>query len=79
MDAVSIPSALAVTKEVCMQGAIAYTQYEFDTCLKLITDNSENHALILDGKDGKTRFIINNTEAIIDGEYWTMDGFNKII
>ena len=47
--------------------------------LKLITDNSENHALILDGKDGKTRFIINNTEAIIDGEYWTMDGFNKII
>ena len=48
MDAVSIPSALAVTKEVCMQGAIAYTQYEFDTCLKLITDKKLNVVKYID-------------------------------
>lgn len=42
LDSVSIPTALAVMKEVRVQGAIAYTPYEFDTCLRLIADKKIN-------------------------------------
>lgn len=42
LDSVSIPTALAVMKEVRVQGAIAYTPCEFDTCLRLIADKKIN-------------------------------------
>lgn len=36
MGAISIPTVVAVMGEVDMQGAIAYTEKEFDTCIELI-------------------------------------------
>ena len=48
IDAITIPSALAVTKEVNMQSAIAYTVDEFDTCLKLISDKKINVTKYID-------------------------------
>ena len=36
MGPISIPTVLSVLKEVNMQGAIAYTKEEFETCLNLI-------------------------------------------
>ena len=48
IDAITIPSALAVTKEVDMQSAIAYTVDEFDTCLKLISDKKINVTKYID-------------------------------
>lgn len=50
-----------------------------NNALGIINNNSEKHAVILDGEDGKTRFIINNSDVTIDGTYWTIDGFNEII
>lgn len=50
-----------------------------DQALGLIINNSEKHAIVLDGGEGKTRFIINKTDVTIEGTYWTIDGFNKII
>ena len=50
-----------------------------DNALEIINNNSEHHAVILDGDNGKTRFIINKADVTIDGTYWTIDGFNKII
>ena len=42
IDAVSIPSALAVMREIKMQGAIAYRPKEFDECLQLIASKKIN-------------------------------------
>lgn len=50
-----------------------------DNALSIINNNSDKHAVILDGGEGKTRFIINKTDITIDGTYWTIDGFNEII
>jgi len=38
MDSITIPSILAVTKELVILGAIAYTREEFELCIKLMSD-----------------------------------------
>lgn len=38
LGAINIPTMLTVTREVTMHGAIAYTDTEFDTCLRLIEE-----------------------------------------
>lgn len=48
MEAISIPSIVGVMREVTMQGAIAYTPHEFDTCLKLIADKKINVTKYID-------------------------------
>lgn len=48
LGAVSIPVTVGVMKEVTMQGAIAYTPYEFDTCLKLIAEKKLNVTKYID-------------------------------
>ena len=50
-----------------------------DRALGIINNSSSNYAVILDGGKNKTRFIINKKETIIDGLYWTIEGFDKII
>ena len=58
---------------------VVVTKELTESALGIIINNSERHAVILDGEDGKTRFIINKTNVTIDGTYWTIDGFNEII
>ena len=58
---------------------VVVTKSLTDNALEIIINNSEKHAVILDGENGKTRFIINKTDVTIDGTYWTIDGFNEII
>ena len=58
---------------------VVVTKELTDNALGIINSNSERHAVILDGENGKTRFIINKTDVTIDGTYWTIDGFNEII
>ncbi|MBQ3284285.1 MAG: SIR2 family protein [Ruminococcus sp.] len=58
---------------------VVVTKELTDNALGIINNNSERHAVILDGEDGKTRFIVNKTDVTIDGTYWTIDGFNEII
>ena len=58
---------------------VVVTKELTDNALGIINSNSERHAVILDGENGKTRFIINKTNVTIDGTYWTIDGFNEII
>ena len=58
---------------------VVVTKELTDNALVIINNNSERHAVILDGENGKTRFIINKTDVTIDGTYWTIDGFNEII
>lgn len=58
---------------------VVVTKELTDQALSLIVNNSEKHSVVLDGEDGKTRFIINKSDVTIDGTYWTVDGFNKII
>lgn len=48
IDAVSIPSALAVMREIKMQGAIAYRPKEFDECLQLIASKKINVTKYID-------------------------------
>ena len=48
LDAVSIHSVAAVLKEVKLLGAIAYTEDEFDTTLKLISDKTINVVKYID-------------------------------
>ncbi len=48
MNAVTIPTVAGVMKEITMQGAIAYTVQEFDTCLKLIADKKINVTKYID-------------------------------
>lgn len=48
MEAISIPSIVGVMREVTMQGAIAYTPHDFDTCLKLIADKKINVTKYID-------------------------------
>ena len=48
LDAITIPSAIAVTKEVKIQSAIAYTIDEFDTCLRLISEKKLNVTKYID-------------------------------
>ena len=48
LDAITIPSAVAVIKEVKIQSAIAYTTVEFDTCLKLISEKKINVTKYID-------------------------------
>ncbi len=38
LDAITIPTALAVTKELDLQGAIAYTKKEFQECIDLMSN-----------------------------------------
>lgn len=45
---VTIPIVVSVMREVTVQGAIAYTPYEFDTCLKLIRDKKINVTKYID-------------------------------
>lgn len=48
LDAVTIPTVVAVMREVKLQGAIAYTPDEFDTCLKLIAEKKINVVKYID-------------------------------
>lgn len=45
---ITIPSVVGVMREVTIQGAIAYTPYEFDTCLKLIAEKKINVTKYID-------------------------------
>lgn len=38
LDSITIPSALVVTKELRLLGAIAYTKEEFETCIEMMAD-----------------------------------------
>ena len=48
MAAVSIPSTVAVMREVKVLGGIAYTPEEFDTCLKLVASKKLNVTKYID-------------------------------
>ena len=48
MDVVTIPTVVSVMREVTLQGAIAYTPEEFDTCLKLISEKKINVTKYID-------------------------------
>ena len=48
LDSITIPSAVAVIKEINIQSAIAYTPDEFDTCLKLISEKKLNVSKYID-------------------------------
>lgn len=48
LDAISIPSAVAVIKEEKIMTAIAYTVEEFDTCLRLISEKKINVSKYID-------------------------------
>ena len=37
-DSISIPTTMAVLKEIVLQGAIAYTKEEFTTCIELMSE-----------------------------------------
>ena len=50
-----------------------------DESLALLNDNAKNYVVILDSGNGKTRFIIDKTEYELDGEYWNLEHFLKII
>lgn len=50
-----------------------------DNALDIINSNSGNYAVIMDGGENTTRFIINKTDITLEGVYWTIDGFNEII
>ena len=58
---------------------VVVTKELSDNALRIIINNSDKHAVILDGNNGKTEFIINKTIVKTDGTYWTIDGFNEII
>lgn len=47
-DSINIPSILLVTKEVKVLGAIAYTVYDFETCLKYIANKTINVTKYID-------------------------------
>lgn len=47
---ISIPTALTVTREIKMQGAIAYTEDEFDKVIELISDKVINVEKYIDDK-----------------------------
>lgn len=50
MGAISIPVVVSVMGEVKMQGAIAYTEDEFDTCIDLIANKKINVEKYIDAK-----------------------------
>ena len=58
---------------------VVVTKELSDKALRIIINNSDKHAVILDGNNGKTEFIINKTIKKTNGTYWTIDGFNEII
>lgn len=45
---ITIPTVVGVMREVTIQGAIAYTPHEFDTCLKLIANKKLNVVKYID-------------------------------
>lgn len=47
---ITIPTVISVMAEVTIQGAIAYTEKEFDECLKLIADKKLNVEKYIDAK-----------------------------
>ena len=47
-DSINVPSILLVTKEVRVLGAIAYTNYDFDTCLQYIANKTINVTKYID-------------------------------
>lgn len=58
---------------------VVVTKTLTDEALNIINSNSRNYAVIMDGKENTTRFIINTTDITLDGVYWTIEGFNEII
>lgn len=50
LDVVTIPTVAAVMGEVDVQGAIAYTEKEFDTCIELIKENKLDVNKYIDDK-----------------------------
>lgn len=48
MEQITIPSILAVTKEITVKGAIAYTKEEFKTCIDLISEKQIDVLKFLD-------------------------------
>lgn len=58
---------------------VVVTKSLTDNALDIINSNSGNYAVIMDGGENKTRFIINKTDITLEGVYWTISGFNEII
>lgn len=58
---------------------VVVTKSLSDNALDIINSNSRNYAVIMDGGDNSTRFIINKTDITLEGVYWTIEGFNEII
>lgn len=49
-EAITIPSVVAVLREIKLQGAIAYTELEFEKCLELISQKKLNVKKYIDDK-----------------------------
>lgn len=74
MQAISIPTVVAVMGEMKLQGAIAYTEKEFDTCIDLIAKKKINVSKYIDAKVGLSK-VQNAFEKLTSGK----DGAVKII
>ena len=68
---VSIPTALAVTHEVDIQGAIAYTKTEFQTCIDLMANKQievlkfVDDVVTLEGVQGAYERLTSGTDAAV--------------
>lgn len=58
---------------------VVVTKNLSDNALGIIVNNSKKYAVILDNENYSTRFIINKTDTVLEGAYWTIDGFNEMI
>ncbi len=71
LDAIAIPTALAVTKEVDLQGAIAYTKKEFQECIDLMSNKRidvmkfADDLVGLDGIQGAYERLTSGTDAAV--------------
>jgi hypothetical protein len=60
---------------------VVVTKEISDKSVRLIIDNSENYVIIQEGRvePNSTEILINKERIYIDGTYWTVEGFMKII
>ena len=68
-----------ITKIKAGTPIVVVTKSLSDNALDIINSNSRNYAVIMDGGENATRFIINKTDITLEGVYWTIEGFNEII
>ena len=68
-----------ITKIKAGTPIVVVTKSLTNNALGIINSNSGNYAVIMDGGENTTRFIINKTDITLEGVYWTIDGFNEII